>query len=355
MPPQAPPGAPPRPAELSQRLSEAAARRRDPARTRHLDAGGGAQFVNRLALESSPYLLQHAHNPVDWRPWGDEAFAEARARDVPVFLSVGYSTCHWCHVMERESYENPETAALMNKYLINIKVDREERPDVDKIYMTAVSAMTGQGGWPLNMFLTPDLKPIFGGTYFPPEGKWGQPAWPDVVKQIGETWRRPEDRKKMIEAADTIADSLKKYAEVSYDAAQGTPEWLDEGYRSLKASYDSARGGFGQAPKFPMPVYHNFLLRYYARNRTPHPNPLPKGEGGGTRVRRTLQGDIAINVHQAALQAKKMRHPLKREMRLLLIHGILHLLGYTDYAPVPRRRMFKRQNAILRNWEAKFL
>src|SRR4030088_2586609 len=143
--------------------------------------------MNRLARERSPYLLQHAQNPVEWFAWGDEAFAKARSEDKPIFLSIGYSTCHWCHVMEHESYENPQIAELMNRYLVNIKVDREERPDVDKIYMTAVSAMTGSGGWPLNAFLTPDLKPFFGGTYFPPVSRWGHPGWGDVVKQIGES------------------------------------------------------------------------------------------------------------------------------------------------------------------------
>src|SRR2546423_13870588 len=170
MPPQAPPGAPPRSPELTQRLSEAAARRQGPARTRHLDAGGGARFVNRLALESSPYLLQHAHNPVDWRPWGDEAFAEARARDVPGFLSVGYSTCPSCHVMEEESFEDVEIAEVLNRSFVPVKVDREERPDVDSVYMQAVQLLTQHGGWPMSVFLTPERKPFYGGTYFPPPG-----------------------------------------------------------------------------------------------------------------------------------------------------------------------------------------
>src|SRR5580704_13694495 len=162
---------------------------------------------NHLIHEKSPYLLQHAYNPVDWYPWGPEAFEKARKENKPILVSIGYSTCHWCHVMEHESYENPETAALMNQYLVNIKVDREERPDVDKIYMTAVSAMTGQGGWPLNVFLTPDLKPFFGGTYFPPEARWGHPAWKDVVTQIGQSWLEPESRKKMFEAASNITEA----------------------------------------------------------------------------------------------------------------------------------------------------
>ncbi len=226
-----------------------------------------ASAPNRLIHEKSPFLLQHAYNPVDWYPWGPEAFEKARKEDKPILVSIGYSTCHWCHVMEHESYEDPAVAAIMNKYLVNIKVDREERPDVDKIYMTAVSAMTGSGGWPLNMFLTSELKPIYGGTYFPPVSKWGQPAWKDVVTQIGESWKDPEHRKKMLEAASSITESLKKYASASRRACRGRSVWLGSGFKSFHHIYDAARGGFGRAPKFPMPVYHNFLMRYYARTK----------------------------------------------------------------------------------------
>ena len=143
---------------------------------------------NRLIHEKSPYLLQHAHNPVDWYPWGEEAFEKARREKQPIFLSIGYSTCHWCHVMERESFEDPATAALMNQHLVSIKVDREERPDVDALYMQAVMAMAGQGGWPLSVFLTPDLKPFYGGTYFPPEDRWGHPGFKSVLKSIAGAW-----------------------------------------------------------------------------------------------------------------------------------------------------------------------
>src|ERR1022692_4277152 len=166
-----------------------------------------ASAPNRLSREKSPYLLQHAYNPVDWYPWGPEAFEKARQEDKPILVSIGYSTCHWCHVMEKESYEEAATAAVMNQYLVNIKVDREERPDVDKIYMTAVSVLTGQGGWPLNIFLTPDLKPIFGGTYFPPSAKWGQPGWKDVVTKIGKAWQDDAQRKQMTDSANTMTES----------------------------------------------------------------------------------------------------------------------------------------------------
>ncbi|RYG68839.1 thioredoxin domain-containing protein, partial [bacterium] len=144
---------------------------------------------NRLASEKSPYLLQHAHNPVDWMPWSAEAFELAKAQDKPIFLSIGYSTCHWCHVMERESFENEETAALMNELFINIKVDREERPDVDRLYMTFVQAATGSGGWPMSVFLTPDLKPFYGGTYYPPADGYGRPGFPSLLKSISKAWK----------------------------------------------------------------------------------------------------------------------------------------------------------------------
>ncbi|MDE1977135.1 MAG: thioredoxin domain-containing protein, partial [Elusimicrobia bacterium] len=146
-------------------------------------------MTNRLASEKSPYLLQHAENPVDWRPWGEDAFAAARSENKPIFLSIGYSTCHWCHVMERESFENPATAKILNDHFVSIKLDREERPDVDRVYMSAVQAMAGQGGWPLSVFLTPELKPFFGGTYFPPEPRWGMPGFPDLLERIAALWK----------------------------------------------------------------------------------------------------------------------------------------------------------------------
>jgi len=278
-----------------------------------MTAFAASQIPNHLIHEKSPYLLQHAYNPVDWYPWGDEAFEKAKKENKPILVSIGYSTCHWCHVMEHESYEDPAVAALMNKYLINIKVDREERPDVDKIYMTAVSAMTGSGGWPLNVFLTPDLKPFFGGTYFPPQSKWGQPAWTDVVTQIGKTWQNPEERKKMLAAGEHIAESLRKFAASAAAPVEGDATWLDAGFKEFEGVYDASRGGFGGAPKFPMPVYHNFLLRYYARNR-PSPAlraPSPRmGEGQaspafsleGEGGRRPDEGKHALKMSVHTLQ-----------------------------------------------------
>jgi hypothetical protein len=217
---------------------------------------------NRLINEKSPYLLQHAFNPVDWYPWGEDAFAKAHEEDKPIFLSIGYSTCYWCHVMERQVFENEEIAALMNKKLICIKVDREERPDVDRIYMTAVQAMTGSGGWPLSVFLTPDLKPFFGGTYIPPTEQYGRPGFPQIVKRISELWKY--NRKSLLESSDQIYNHLKNYSESKsgqtlYDTI------LHQCYSQFASNYDSTFAGFGNGPKFPRPVALNFLLRYYYR------------------------------------------------------------------------------------------
>src|SRR5471030_372717 len=167
-------------------------------------------FTNRLAHEKSPYLLQHQHNPVDWYPWGEEAFAKARSENKPIFLSVGYSTCHWCHVMAHESFENPEIAKLMNELFVNIKVDREERPDVDRVYMTYVQATTGGGGWPMSVWLTPDLKPFVGGTYFPPDDRWGRPGFTSILNQVAEAWQTNQER--IVAASDWVLTQLKEFA-----------------------------------------------------------------------------------------------------------------------------------------------
>jgi uncharacterized protein YyaL (SSP411 family) len=223
--------------------------------------------TNRLAQEKSPYLLQHAHNPVDWYPWGEEAFARARAEHKPIFLSVGYSTCHWCHVMEHESFENEAIAAQLNRDYVSIKVDREERPDVDRIYMTFVQATSGGGGWPMSVWLTPDLQPFFGGTYFPPEDRWGHPGFGSVLSQIADAWT--SDRDKIVESAQGIVEQLKQQVAVQpahggviFDAAT-----LDTGFSIFRRTFDARLGGFGGAPKFPRPSVLNFLLRYHARTR----------------------------------------------------------------------------------------
>ncbi|HEX3877022.1 MAG TPA: thioredoxin domain-containing protein [Bryobacteraceae bacterium] len=224
--------------------------------------------MNRLSHEKSPYLLQHAHNPVDWHAWGEEAFAKARAENKPIFLSIGYSTCHWCHVMERESFENEKIAELLNHGYVSIKVDREERPDVDRIYMTFVQATTGSGGWPMSVFLTPELKPFYGGTYFPPENRYGNPGFAAVLTQIASAWE--SDRAKIDESARDVVEQLKKSAAVEGHAGGGRVDAaiLEGGFSVFRRTFDTRLGGFGGAPKFPRPSVHNFLLRYYARTKT---------------------------------------------------------------------------------------
>ncbi len=222
---------------------------------------------NRLAQEKSPYLLQHAHNPVDWYPWGEEAFAKAKKEDKPVFLSIGYSTCHWCHVMEHESFEDEETARILNEHFVSIKVDREERPDIDNIYMTVVTALTGTGGWPLSAFLTPEKKPFYGGTYFPPVAKWGSPGFKELLVNIRQTWETR--RQEIIESSRSITEALqKRTAAAAKEKGELTPEVLDRGYQELSRHYDHRYGGFGQAPKFPMGHSLSFLLRCWKRTGT---------------------------------------------------------------------------------------
>ena len=219
--------------------------------------------MNRLARETSPYLLQHADNPVDWYPWGDEAFERARAEDKPVLLSVGYAACHWCHVMEHESFEDDETARLMNDRFVNIKVDREERPDVDALYMDAVVALTGQGGWPMTVFLTPDGAPFYGGTYYPPEPRHGMPSFRDVLQAISGLYR--DQRGAVADTAGELAEALAQASEASPSREPLTEEILDDAARALRRQFDPEWGGFGGAPKFPPASTIEFLLRMHLR------------------------------------------------------------------------------------------
>jgi uncharacterized protein YyaL (SSP411 family) len=219
--------------------------------------------TNKLSREKSPYLLQHAHNPVDWLPWGDEAFAKARLENKPIFLSIGYSTCHWCHVMAHESFESAEVAAIMNREFVNIKVDREERPDVDRVYMTFVQATTGGGGWPMSVWLTPELKPFVGGTYFPPEDRYGQPGFSKVLERIAAAWK--QDHEKIAEQGTKIIAALAQAEAGGGEAMQLGASTLEAAYQQIARSYDAHEGGFGVAPKFPRPVTLNFLARAYGR------------------------------------------------------------------------------------------
>jgi uncharacterized protein YyaL (SSP411 family) len=218
------------------------------------------KFTNRLAQEKSPYLLQHAHNPVDWFAWNDEAFAKARTEDMPIFLSIGYSTCHWCHVMERESFEDERVGAYLREHFVSIKVDREERPDVDKIYMTFVQSTTGSGGWPLNVFLTPDLKPFFGGTYFPPDNRHGRPSFLSLLQQIAGLWR--ERKTEILASAEELHARLELITTRDAKANSPlTPQTIQRAAAMFKESFDTTNGGFGGAPKFPQPSIPTFVLR----------------------------------------------------------------------------------------------
>ncbi len=218
---------------------------------------------NRLARETSPYLLQHAHNPVDWYPWGDEAFARAKADDKPILLSVGYSACHWCHVMERESFENAETAALMNRHFVNVKVDREERPDVDHIYMQAVQTMTGQGGWPMTVFLTPDGTPFYGGTYFPPTDRHGLPGFPRLLQALAEAWATR--RNDVLDNGRQLAASLGQESRLRAAGTLLTDDVLFGAFQGVSQQFDEEHGGLGGAPKFPQPMIWEFVLRFARR------------------------------------------------------------------------------------------
>ena len=222
---------------------------------------------NRLIDETSPYLLQHAHNPVDWYPWGEEALERAEREDMPILLSVGYSACHWCHVMERESFEDAEIAALMNENFVCIKVDREERPDIDSIYMTAVQALTGQGGWPMTVFLTPDGKPFYGGTYFPPEDRGGLPAFPRVVEALAAAYKG-----KRGDVTQTTSQLVQRMRQLSAGMAGIEPltvEVLQSAKRAVAGQFDGRHGGVGLQPKFPQPMTYEFLLRHHARTQDP--------------------------------------------------------------------------------------
>ncbi|MBB6096944.1 hypothetical protein HNR42_000356 [Deinobacterium chartae] len=234
-------------------------------------------MTNRLATETSPYLLQHADNPVDWYPWGEEAFARARAENRPILLSVGYSTCHWCHVMAHESFENPEIARLINEHFVPVKVDREERPDVDAIYMAAVQAISGQGGWPMTVFLTPDLEPFYAGTYYPPEDRFGRPGLPRLLLSLSDAWHnRPDD----VQAnARQLTEFVRSQVPGPGRAVDLDPNLAERARANLEARFDARWGGFGEAPKFPPPTTLDFLMSHHRRTGS-----------GLEMVTRTLEG-----------------------------------------------------------------
>jgi uncharacterized protein YyaL (SSP411 family) len=240
----------------------------------HPSTAEGPAFTNRLIHETSPYLLQHAHNPVDWYPWGEEALALARDLDRPILLSVGYSACHWCHVMAHESFENEATAQLMNALFVPVKVDREERPDIDALYMEAVQALTGRGGWPMTVFLTPDGAPFYGGTYFPPEDRYGMPGFPTLLRRIADFYR--DHRAEVERQADAFRDHFQQQSQRSLSLPDGLAasadaedaRLLDDAADRLVARLDAVHGGFGHAPKFPHTMALDVLLRVYSRRQS---------------------------------------------------------------------------------------
>ncbi len=292
---------------------------------------------NRLANEPSPYLQQHAHNPVDWYPWGAEALERAGAEGRPILLSVGYSACHWCHVMERESFEDPDVAEAMNAAFVNIKVDREERPDVDQVYMKAVQAMTGQGGWPLTVFLTPEGEPYYGGTYFPPVSRHGMPSFRQVIEAASRAWReRPEDVRK---GAAQLLDALRSRqvrGEAPADAAPGAslgPDLLDHVVRVMTQQFDDRNGGFGSAPKFPQPVTLEVLLRQHARTGDPEAlhmalHTLRRMAAGG------LRDHLAGGFHRYSVDARWMAPHFEKMLydNALLARAYLDAYRLTGHA-----------------------
>jgi uncharacterized protein YyaL (SSP411 family) len=260
----------------------------EPTRTRHRNADGSPRYTNRLATEPSPYLRQHAHNPVDWYPWGDEAFAKARAEGKPIFLSIGYSTCHWCHVMEEESFDDEQVAAVLNERYVAIKVDREQRPDVDAVYMTAVQAMGHGGGWPLTVWLTPDRRPFYGGTYFPPHGgmRGARLGLLELLGRLDEAYR--QNREQVAAAAADVIGRLERAAAPPPGDTPPDAALLHQAIAQLAADFDAEHGGFGGAPKFPSPATLELLLRYQRRT----------GDAGALdMVVRTLDAMAAGGIH----------------------------------------------------------
>jgi uncharacterized protein len=251
--------------------------------------------TNALIHEKSPYLRQHAHNPVDWLPWGEAAFAKARQDQKPIFLSIGYSTCHWCHVMAHESFEDEQIAALLNRHFVPVKVDREERPDVDRIYMLFVQASTGSGGWPMSVWLTPDLKPFFGGTYFPPDSRFGRPGFKDVLEHLGRAWRDERDRVEL--SGNNVTEQLKAIGSAGSAApSEANCELFEAGFWQFRRIFDSRWGGFGGAPKFPRPVVFNYLLRFYAVSKD-QPNSEQPAREALEMVVHTLRQMAAGGMH----------------------------------------------------------
>lgn len=291
------------------------------------------QASNRLIQEKSPYLLQHAYNPVDWYPWGEEAFAKAAAEDKPIFLSIGYSTCHWCHVMEHESFEDSTVASLMNQSFVNIKVDREERPDVDDVYMTVCQMMTGSGGWPLTILMTPDKKPFYAATYIPRESRYNRPGMIELIPRIDHIWKN--ERAKIFESAGQIESHLQK--SINYSAGEPLNEaLLNRAYQQFESTFDPQNGGFNQRPKFPTPHNLMFLLRYY--HRTGQPQALHMVEKTLTKMRYGgIYDHIGKGFHRYSTDEKWLLPHFEK----MLYDQAMLLIAYTEAYQVTGNPLFR--------------
>jgi uncharacterized protein YyaL (SSP411 family) len=288
---------------------------------------------NKLINEKSPYLLQHAYNPVDWFPWSDEAFEKARQEDKPIFLSIGYSTCHWCHVMEKESFEDTEVAKLMNDAFVSIKVDREERPDIDGIYMSVCQMITGGGGWPLTIVMTPDKKPFFTGTYFPKHNRFNRIGMIELIPRLKEVWTTKKDD--VLKSADEIASSLKKQNVIS-DSNEIDESILDEAFNELNKRYDEANGGFGSAPKFPSPHNLLFQLRYWKRKD--EPKALEMVEKTLTEMRR---GGIYDHIGFGFARYSTDQHWLVPHFEKMLYDQAMLVMAYTETYLATKNKFYK--------------
>jgi hypothetical protein len=299
--------------------------------------------MNRLSEESSPYLLQHADNPVDWHPWDQKALAAAKEGDKPILLSVGYAACHWCHVMAHESFEDPNTAALMNEHFINIKVDREERPDIDRVYMNAVVAMTGQGGWPMTVILTPSGEPFFGGTYFPPSPRHGLPSFQQVLTSAANAWENRRD-----EILDT-ARQMRSYLDTRSGGIQPLgdikAEILDMAARGIKDNFDDQFGGFGPAPKFPQPMSLEYLLRYWLLKRDS--NALYMAE---KTLEDMAMGGIYDQLGGGFARYSTDKYWLVPHFEKMLYDNALLANVYLNAWKITKRPFFKRISVETLNW-----
>jgi len=291
------------------------------------------QSQNKLAGESSPYLLQHANNPVNWYPWGDEAFAKAKQEDKPVLVSIGYATCHWCHVMAHESFEDKEIARLMNEAFVNIKVDREERPDIDNTYMLVCQMLTGSGGWPLNVFLTPDKKPFYAATYIPREGRQGRPGMRELIPRLSQLWNK--EREKILKSTDQIVDAFQQSN--TFEKGNSLDKTiLDKAYQQFEGQFDDTYGGFGSSPKFPSPHNLMFLLRYAQHN--PDSSAVAMVEQTLTKMRRGgLFDQVGLGFHRYSTDRKWLLPHFEK----MLYDQAMMLLAYTEGWQLTRNTLFK--------------